>query len=195
MKGSVYRRGITWTAHVSWQQAGRQRQAKKGGYRTRKEAEQQLTELTGAVQGGRYVPVGRRTVADYLEGWLASLPTTGRKPTTITAYRWLVRSHAIPELGDIPLVDLTAVDLDRLYSVMAAKGLKLRTVRHCHSAMHQALCRMRPTRGSCPPTRRRRPPRRKRQRPGPPRHQHGHPGSWPPSSSRPPTISSAPSSG
>jgi integrase len=137
-KGSVYKRGKTWTAHLTWGAGERQRQIKKGGYRTRKEAQDGLVDLAKQVQDGRYVPIGRRTVADYLTAWLKSLPITGRRDTTINGYRWLVNSHIIPQLGDIPLRELTAVDIDELYSVMATK-VKLRTVRHCHSALRRAL--------------------------------------------------------
>jgi integrase len=139
MRGSVYRRGATWTAHLTWGTGERHRQTKKGGFPTKKEAQSYLTDLTAQVQGGRFVPVGRRSVADYLAGWLDVLPITGRRQTTITAYRWLVNSHIVPELGAIPLVDLTAPDIDRLYATMADKGLKLRTVRHCHAVLRRAL--------------------------------------------------------
>jgi integrase len=137
-KGSVYRRNGTWTVHLSWQRGGRQQQVKKGGFATKGEANDALVDLAKQIQDGRYVPIGRRTVAEYLTGWLDTLPVSGRRPTTITAYRWLVTKWIIPELGDIPLRDLTAVDIDRLYGVMAA-NVSLRTVRHCHSVLRRAL--------------------------------------------------------
>ena len=49
MRGSVYRRGDTWTAHVKWQSDGQWRQRKRGGFRTRKRAEEALTPLPRAV--------------------------------------------------------------------------------------------------------------------------------------------------
>jgi integrase len=139
MPGSVYRRNGKWTAHLSWQKGDRQQQKKMGGFRTKKEASDALVDLAKQVQDGRYVPVGRRTVAEYLNGWLAALPITGRRSTTISGYRWLVNSHIVPELGDIALRDLSAVDVDRLYGTMIGKGLSLRTVRHCHSALRRAV--------------------------------------------------------
>jgi integrase len=91
------------------------------------------------VQDGSYVPVGRRNVSDYLGRWLDTLSISGRRSTTIAAYRWLVTKHIDPELGDIVLRDLTALEIDRLYGVMTDKGLALRTVRHCYSVLRRAL--------------------------------------------------------
>lgn len=139
MPGSVYRRGDTWTAHYSWQKGGRQVQRKKGGFRIKKDAEAALVGLAKDVQDGRFVPVGRRSVAEYLTGWLETLPLTGRRATTIHGYTWLITKHLIPEIGHIPLIDLTAVDIDRAYAAMIAKGLALRSVRHGHSALRRAL--------------------------------------------------------
>jgi integrase len=138
-KGSVYRRGSTWTAHLTWGTGERQQQTKKGGFRTKKAAQDELVEMAKRVQDGSYVPVGRRNVADYLSGWLDTLAISGRRSTTIAAYRWLVTKHIVPEFGNIVLRDLTALDIDRLYGVMRQKGLALRTVRHCHSVLHRAL--------------------------------------------------------
>jgi integrase len=124
---------------LTWGTGDRQRQTKKGGYRTKNAATDALVDLAKQVQDGSYVPVGRRTVGGYLADWLAALPITGRRSTTITAYGWWFNKHVIPALGDIALRDLTAVDIDRLYAEMTEKGLALRTVRHCHSALRRAL--------------------------------------------------------
>ena len=138
-KGSVYRRGTTWTAHLTWGTDERQKQAKKGGFRTKKEAEKALTELASEVQSGRFVPASKRAFGDYLTTWLASLAVAGRRETTIASYRRLVETHIRPQLGHIALSDLNALDLDELYSTMAAKGLKPRTIRFTHAVCRVAL--------------------------------------------------------
>jgi integrase len=134
-KGSVYRRGRTWTAHLSWGK----HQTKKGGFRTKAEAQTALTEMAAAVQDRRFVPAGKRTFGRYLDDWLDSLTTAGRRETTIASYRRLARTHIQPALGEIGLGDLAATDLDRLYADMTTQGLTLRTVRFAHSVIHKAL--------------------------------------------------------
>jgi integrase len=138
-KGSVYRRGTTWTAHLSWKVGDRQRQAKQGGYRTKKEAEAALVELAAAVQGGRFVPVGKRTVGEYLDTWLASQKVAGLRETTIVGYERLIRTHINPALGNVELRDLDASHLDHLYAEVITKGRKPATVRRVHAVMHKSL--------------------------------------------------------
>jgi Arm DNA-binding domain len=59
------------------------RQVKKGGYRTRKEAQAALTELLGSIDAGTFVTPSRLTLRRYLDDWLAGLATAGCRPTTI----------------------------------------------------------------------------------------------------------------
>jgi integrase len=144
-KGSVYRRGTTWTAHASWGSGDSKRQAKKGGYRTKKEAEKALADLLSTVNTGTFVTPSKLTVADYLDRWLAGLVTAGRRPSTIDGYRRNLDAYVKNRIGRVPLQDLGAVDLDQLYSTLATKGrrdgtpLSLRTVRYTHSIIGKAL--------------------------------------------------------
>jgi integrase len=139
MRGSVYRRGKTWTAHLSWQQAGQQRQTKKGGYRTKGEAESGLDELSEQVRKGGHVPTGRRSFGQYLDSWLDSLVVAGRRPSTIDSYRRQVEAYIRPALGGIGLKDLSALDIDGLYASMTERGLSPRTIRFTHSILRKSL--------------------------------------------------------
>lgn len=144
-RGSVYRRGATWTAHVSWGSGSAKRQVKKGGHRTQKEAQAALTELLASIDAGTFVAPSRLTVARYLDDWLAGSVTAGRRATTIASYRRTIATYVVPRIGDVGLQDVTAVALDRLYSELARAGgrdgapLSLRTVRYVHSIVSKAL--------------------------------------------------------
>ena len=76
-RGSVYKRGKTWTAHVKWQRAGRYQQRKEGGHRTKELANQALTRLLASVDEGTYVAPLRLTVGGYFDRWLDGLPDDG----------------------------------------------------------------------------------------------------------------------
>ena len=81
-RGSVYRRGATWTAHVSWGSGATKRQVKKGGYRTRKEAQAALTELLGSIDAGTFVTPSRLDAhgATSTIGWRGWRPRGAARP-------------------------------------------------------------------------------------------------------------------
>ena len=52
---------------------------------------------------------------DYFEDWLSHI--AGRvRPKTLEGYQALIRRHALPSLGPIPLRALHPLDLQRLYA-------------------------------------------------------------------------------
>lgn len=139
-RGSVYRRGATFTAHVTWKQDGRWRQRKQGGFRRRGDAQEALTMLLHGIDRGLALPPNALTVDGYLAGWLDHLEhVVGRKPSTIASYRAKVRQYVSPTVGDVRLQKLTAADLNRLYSTMARRGLSARTIRYVHSIVRKAM--------------------------------------------------------
>lgn len=90
---------------------GRRRQHTRSGFRTAREARADLAATRERLRftAGRSEQV---TVADWMDQWLAA-KRVGRKPTTVAAYTQLVRSHIVPRLGAVRLVDLSADDVQR----------------------------------------------------------------------------------
>lgn len=139
-RGSVYRRGATWTAHVKWQHQGGWKQRKKGGHRTRRDAEQALTEMLGQLDLGVAVPADKLTVAGFLDGWLDHLEhVVGRKRSTVHGYRQTLLAYAVPAIGEMRVQKVTAADLDGIYRAMSRRGLSPRTVRYLYSILRKAF--------------------------------------------------------
>lgn len=139
-RGSLRKRGETWTAYWSVPDVeGDRRQRSKGGFRTRREAAAHLTDVLGAVQAGNYSEPTKLGVAAYLEGWAETLTTIGRAPATISSYRWLIATYIRPAIGGVKLQALQPAHLDKLYADMLAKGLSARTTRYVHSVLRKAL--------------------------------------------------------
>ena len=95
--GTVYRRILasgasSWTVHLTWQEGAKRRQAKKS-FDTKKEAQSALTTMLAAHQTGSFAVPSRRTVADLVEPWLDGLTNQGRKPTTLSGYRRIMRTQ------------------------------------------------------------------------------------------------------
>jgi integrase len=84
-------------------------------------------------------------VRDYIEQWVAGLPTTGLRPSTIDGYRRNM-DYVIPVLGARRLDSITPLDLDQFYAQLLVSGrrrkpgpLSKRTVFYIHSVLHRAL--------------------------------------------------------
>ncbi len=124
---------------------GNRRQVLRRGFATKKKAQEELDIVRGQGRTNSYVAPARLTVREYLEQWVAGLPVTGLRPSTIDGYRRNM-DYVIPVLGGLRLERITSLDLDRLYSQLLVSGrrqkpgpLSKRTVFYIHSVLHRAL--------------------------------------------------------
>lgn len=125
---------------------GNRRQARRRGFKTRREAQEALDKLRVSARDGTFVEPTKLTLAAWLERWCDGLATLGRSPGTIESYRRQMLTHVVPTLGAVRLVRLSAADLDTLYSRLLATGrcdgrggLSPRTVRYVHTIASKAL--------------------------------------------------------
>lgn len=148
MRGRVFKRYSSWkfVVDVGRDAKGRRQQVQRSGFATKREAERALRELLQAVDSGRYVERSRVSVAEFLrEAWL---PTVRRdlRETTWVGYRAELELNVIPRLGGIPLQQLNAVHLNRLYGYLLTEGrkdgkggLSRKSVRYVHTIVRKAL--------------------------------------------------------
>ena len=122
------------------------RQVRRRGFRTKGEAQRELTKVLHSLGEGTFVTPERLTLGEYLESWLAGLAVAGKRQTTITSYRERLTLHVLPRLGAARLQALTALDLDRLYAELLANGrrdgkggLSPASVRYTHAIISKAL--------------------------------------------------------
>jgi integrase len=80
----------------------------------------------------------KQTVAAYLRGWLEIVKPTVKESAWIR-YEQLLRVHAIPGIGRIPLARLTPQQVQQLYADRLATGRSPTTINHLHGVLHHAL--------------------------------------------------------
>jgi integrase len=140
-------RGGTWTAY--WEEPrsadGRRRQGSKGGFPTKRAAQDYLASVLGAKQAGSYVPPAKLTFGRYLtESWLP-MQRQRLRESSFDDYRRRIEAHILPTLGGVGLQELDAARLDRLYADLLASGgpsgraLAPKTVRNVHAVIRKAL--------------------------------------------------------
>ncbi len=148
MRGSVVKRGKTWSYVVDVgrdRRSGRRRQRWKGGFATKREAEQALGRALAAVGAGEVVDSGSLTVGAFLDEWLAG-HAPSLKPSTAKSYREIVQWYLQPGLGRVKLADLNGLLIRSLYADLIANGgrrgraqLSPATVAVVHRVLRKAL--------------------------------------------------------
>jgi integrase len=81
----------------------------------RREAKRELLKLEARLEGK---PLDMPTLREWSETWLMQHLSLDASPVTVSNYRYLLRSRILPQLGDLPLSDLTPARLsDWLYNL------------------------------------------------------------------------------
>lgn len=109
MRGTIIKRGAGYSVVLDLGRgpAGKRIRRWHSGYRTKKDAERARVELLSRLDQGAYVDPSKLTVAGYMGRWLDHMATLGRDERTIERYGELLRLHALPDLGGLPLQKLT----------------------------------------------------------------------------------------
>ena len=132
-------------------------------------------KLKRAIEENVGIDYGRAktyTVGSWLEVWMENYAKVKLRPSTFKTSQGFLKNHIKPQIGSIPLADLTSLDLQRFYKHLLdggrvdrieakkkPKGLAPKTVRNIHQmigsaynlAMEQNLVSKNPTQGCALP--------------------------------------------
>ena len=138
-RGSIHRRGDSWTVRWRTETADGRKQHSKGGFRTKKEAQEFLTDTMAAIRGGVFSEPTKVTLGEFLiQRWLPARKLSLR-PSTWSSYEVAINRHVLPHLGGVQIQQLSPDRLDRFYADLSATGLAPKTVRNIHVMLHKAL--------------------------------------------------------
>lgn len=145
-RGSIRKRGATWTAYYRARNAaGEEVQRTRGGFRTKGDAQAFLTATLGGIAAGTHVePIDKRiTVAAFLiDHWL---PTLERRAATRESYRITVQSWIVPGIGGERLLALTPRQVEAMLTRLREAGgrrgqpLSDRSVQYAYTVLRMAL--------------------------------------------------------
>ena len=119
--------------------------------KTKRECQEKLSKLMESVGGSKTEKI-RPDMAfgEWLDFWYQNYSKSRIRPTTQACYEGKIYGHIIPELGKIPLDQLTQKDLQQFYARLKKGGRLIRTqqfgeglsdamVRGCHATCRAAL--------------------------------------------------------
>lgn len=148
MRGTIVKRGKTWSyvLYLGRDADGKKRQKWVGGFRTKRDAENELTQVLERVRTGTWADPGRVTVGEYLEQWLDGIRPSLRTKTA-ASYDDVLRGLVIPRIGSLRLVDLTPPRIKALHTELLESGrrngkgggLSPRSVQYAHRILSHAL--------------------------------------------------------
>lgn len=107
-------------------------------YKTKKEAQEWITTMTGQVKQGLTYNSAKTTVDELLAEWL-KIKKTKSRPATEEQYRRIARLYISPALGKLKLQDITAARIQRLYSDLEKQSVGKRTIEITHTVLHGFL--------------------------------------------------------
>jgi integrase len=115
----------TWRAEGAVDPAsGKRTQPSKGGFETKKLADQALTEYLSETDAGRGVTDRRLTVEAWLRRWLAEAEQR-LEPGTVKGYRRDVHNHLIPRIGSMRLRELRHWHVEEMLAAIGTPGTAL----------------------------------------------------------------------
>ena len=140
--------------------------------KTQAEVKEKLKKAIEENVGIDYGKAKTYTVGTWLEVWMENYARVRLRPSTFKTSQGFLKNHIKPQIGSIPLADLTSLDLQRFYKHLLdggrvdrieakkkPKGLAPKTVRNIHQmigsaynlAMEQKLVTRNPTQGCALP--------------------------------------------
>ena len=140
--------------------------------KTQAEVKEKLKKAIEENVGIDYGRAKNYTVGSWLEVWMENYARVKLRPSTFKTSQGFLKNHIKPQIGGIPLADLTSLDLqqfykhlldggrvDRIEAKKKPKGLAPKTVRNIHQmigsayklAMEQKLVSKNPTQGCALP--------------------------------------------
>jgi integrase len=127
--------------------SGRRRRHNEVVRGTKRDAERREREVRRSVDTGSYVEPNALSVADYLRKWLDSVQAKVQE-RTYQGYEQKVRTHLIPDLGNIKLTELRPLHVEEAEAMWLRSGnrrtggpLDPQTLLHIHRCLHTAMDR------------------------------------------------------
>lgn len=124
MQGGVRKRGATWSYYFDLGKVdGKRKKKEKGGFKTKKEAEQALTKAMNEYNhAGQIFEPTEVTVSDYLDQWFDLSCKMNLKYNTQVGYLRIIENHLKPKFGHYKLKAINAASLQEYANQLKMNG-------------------------------------------------------------------------
>lgn len=119
--------------------AGKRVRPSETVYGSKKDADARLHQLLRDKSLGVLAKSSSLSFDAFLDLWLDTAVKPRVRERTHEDYKNVARRYLRGPLGGRSLTQITPVDIQKLYSSLSRRGLAPRTVRYCHTVLHNAL--------------------------------------------------------
>jgi integrase len=148
MTGTVFQRGKSWRIKYDLPAdpvTGERRQKAETVRGTKRDAQRLLRQRLTEIDEGSFVVSSKQTLNEYAQHWLDNIAPAKVGAKTLERYREMVEKH-IARIGDTPLQQLSAAQIDTFYAHLRENGrldgtggLAPLTCLHIHRVLSQIL--------------------------------------------------------
>lgn len=141
MQGGTRKRGSTWSYYFDLGIVeGKRKRKEKGGFKTKKEAQEALRiALNEYEKGGTVIDESNITTADYFDYWYKEYVLLNCKYNTQEYYKRIIKNHIKPYLGVYKLKSLTPAVLQEFINQKYLSGLSRSSIDSFHGVLSGAL--------------------------------------------------------
>lgn len=141
-EGSICRRPDgRWQGCVTIERNDKGRLVRKYFYgKTRKDVADKLNQALEELRSKTFIyKSDNPTVGEWCSEWLWEYKRNSVKPKTFDQYETIIRTHIVPNIGDVRLVDLKASHVQGIINEMHENGLSRRTIEIMRIILHAAI--------------------------------------------------------
>lgn len=106
---------------------------------TQTEVRKQMNAIIREIDNGTYQAPNKITVSQWMEEWVTDFCANRVKPTTLAAYRAVIKNHINPAIGAIEIQAIRGTHIQRIYNTMTSNGLTGKTVKNAGAVLHKAF--------------------------------------------------------
>lgn len=141
MKGSIFKRGNIYAVRYDIDSGvGEKRiQKYKGGFKTKKEAQNFLHKVLNEINEGSYVIPNNIGFKSFIEDWFKKVYKRSVAETTAETRWFYLQKHIIPYFNQTSIQSITTKNLDEFYNKKLEVGLSAETVREFHNLLRRAF--------------------------------------------------------
>lgn len=139
--GGVRKRGKTWSYYYDIGIIdGKRKKKEKGGFNTKKEAEQALrSALIEFESCGSVKEQSDITVSDYMDYWYKEYVLLNCKHNTLSYYRRIIDNHIKPSLGEYKLKNINPAKLQEFLNIKYRNGFSKNSLKNFKGVLSKSL--------------------------------------------------------